>query len=66
MDERFYSLEEAAALMQTSEEMVRLWVSKQLIGTFHPQAGWRISAAEVNAVLVARRERAGDGAASPI
>lgn len=67
MNEHDYSLEEAARLMQTSEEMVHLWVSKQLIGSYHPQAGWRISAAEIDAVLVARRERAShDGAAPPI
>ena len=52
-----YSIEEAAVLMQTSEEMVRLWVSKKLIGAYHLGRGWRITADEVTHIVTARRER---------
>jgi excisionase family DNA binding protein len=52
-----YSIEEAAVLMQTSEETVRRWVSKKLIGAYHLGRGWRISGEEVDQILAARRER---------
>jgi excisionase family DNA binding protein len=52
-----YSIEEAAVLMQTSEETVRRWVSKKLIGSYHLGRGWRISGEEVDQILAARRER---------
>ena len=52
-----YSIEEAAVLMQTSEDTVRRWVSKKLIGAYHLGRGWRISGEEVEHILAARRER---------
>jgi len=52
-----YSIEEAAVMMQTSEETVRRWVSKKLIGAYHLGRGWRISGEEVDQILAARRER---------
>ncbi len=52
-----YSIEEAAALMQTSEDTVRRWVSKKLIGAYQLGRGWRIGADEVAQVVAARQER---------
>ncbi|MBA3469960.1 MAG: helix-turn-helix domain-containing protein [Herpetosiphonaceae bacterium] len=52
-----YSIEEAAALMQTSEETVRRWVSKKLIGAYQLGRGWRIAADEVAHIVAARQER---------
>ena len=51
-----YSIEEAAGLMQLSEDTVRRWVSKKMIGSYQLGRGWRISEDEIQNILTARHE----------